>query len=161
VPDRPNVHPRNVVVLGPRGVANSFEEIENARRLGVRVFPMADIASRGLAPVLDEALDSAWDGVETIYVSFDNDAADASVAPGTTAPEPFGFTARELLHIAQAVGSRGVGLLDVVELSPAYDPAGITARLDCCFIVYLLSPTARGFDRGSAQPPPYASWATS
>ena len=156
--DRPNVHPRNVVVLGARGLANSFEEIENARRLGVRVFPMADITSRGLGPVLDEALDSVWDGVDTIYVSFDNDAADASVAPGTTAPEPFGFTARELLQIAQAVGSRGVGLLDVVELSPAYDPAGITARLDCCFIVYLLSAYARAIDRGSAQPPPYASW---
>lgn len=155
--DQPNVHSENVAVLGARGLANSFEEIENARRLGVRVFPMADIASRGLAPVLEEALDAVWDGVETVYVSFDNDGADASVAPGTTAPEPFGLTARELLQIAEAVGSRGVGLLDVVELSPAYDPAGITARLDCCFIVYVLSAYAVALDSGSAKAPPYAS----
>jgi agmatinase len=96
--------------------------------------------------------------VQTVYVSFDNDGADASVAPGTTAPEPFGLTARELLHVAEAVGSRGVGVLDVVELSPAYDPAGITARLDCCFIVYVLSAYALALESGSAQAPPYASW---
>jgi agmatinase len=158
--DQPNVEPQNVVVLGARGLANSFDEIDKARRLGVRVFPMADVLSRGLAPVLDEALDAVWEGVETVYVSFDNDAADASVAPGTTAPEPFGFSSRELLQIAEAVGRRGVGLLDVVELSPSYDPAGITARLDCCFIVYLLAAYAAALDGGSAQPPPYASWTT-
>jgi agmatinase len=158
--EQPNVHPQNVAVLGARGLANSFEEIENARRLGLRVFPMAEILNRGLTPVLDEALDMVWDGVETVYVSFDNDAADASVAPGTTAPEPFGFTSRELLQIADAIGCRGVGLLDVVELSPTYDPAGITARLDCAFIVYLLSAYARALDRGFVAPPPYASWTT-
>jgi arginase family enzyme len=158
--DQPNVHPQNVAVLGARGLANSCEEIENAQRLGVRIFPMVEILNRGLTPVLDEALDAVWDGVETVYVSFDNDAADASVAPGTTAPEPFGFTSRELLQIADTIGCRGVGLLDVVELSPTYDPAGITARLDCCFIVYLLCAYARALDRGSAAPPPYASWTT-
>ncbi len=161
VVDQPNVDPRNVVVFGVRGLANSFEEIENARRLGVRAYSMAEIASRGVIPTLEEALDAVWDGVETLYVSFDNDAADASVTPGTTAPEPFGFSARELLQIAETVGRRGVGLLDVVELSPAYDPAGITARLDCCFIVYLLCAYARALDDGSASPPPYASWSAS
>lgn len=156
--DEPNVDPANVVVFGARGLANSYDEIENARRLGVRVFSMSEIARRGLSPVLDEALGAAWDGVDTVYVSFDNDAADASVAPGTTAPEPFGFSARELLQIAETVGSRGVGMLDVVELSPAYDPAGITARLDCCFIVYLLCAYARALDEGVVPAPPYAYW---
>jgi arginase family enzyme len=156
--DQPNVHPENVAVLGARGLANSFDEIENARRLGVRVFPMADILSRGLTPVLDAAIDVVWNGVETVYLSFDNDAADASAAPGTTAPEPFGLSTRELLQIAESVGRRGVGLLDVVELSPAYDPAGITARLDSCFIVYLLAAYADALERGAAAPPPYAPW---
>jgi agmatinase len=159
--EHPNVDARNVVVFGARGLANSLGEIENARRLGVRAYTMAEIADRGLAVTLDEALDAIWDGVETVYVSFDNDAADASVAPGTTAPEPFGFGARELLQIAERVGARGVGLLDVVELSPPYDPAGVTARLDCCFIVYLLCAYARAVESGTASPPPYASWSFS
>jgi hypothetical protein len=46
----------------------------------------------------------------------------------------------------------------VVELSPAYDPAGITARLDSCFIVYLLAAYADALERGAAAPPPYAPW---
>jgi agmatinase len=156
--EHPNVRPRNVAVLGARGLTNSADEIANARRLGVRVFPMADVLRDGLEPVLQEALDTVWDGVEAVYVSFDNDAADASVAPGTTAPEPFGFTSRELLRVAEAIGARGVGLLDVVELSPPYDPAGITARLDCCFVVYLLCAYARALEAGTATPPPYAAW---
>jgi arginase family enzyme len=156
--DLPNIDPGNVAVLGARGLANSFEEIENARRLGVRVFPMTDIVARGLEAVANDALDAVWDGVETVYVTFDNDAVDASVAPGTTAPEPFGLDSREVYHLAQLIGARGVGMLDVVELSPLFDPAGITARLDCCWIIYLLSAYARAIDSGSAPPPPYASW---
>jgi agmatinase len=159
--DHPNVEAQNVVVFGARGLANSFDEIENARRLGVRYYTMAEITARGLTATLDEALDAVWDGVETVYVSFDNDAADAGVAPGTTAPEPFGFTAREMLQIAERVGGRGVGLLDVVELSPTYDVAGVTARLDCCFIVYLFCAYARALEAGIASPPPYSSWSES
>jgi agmatinase len=154
----PNVAARNVAVVAARGVANSFEEIENARALGIHVFPMLDILDRGAIAVIEDALDAVWDGVDTVYVSFDNDAVDASAAPGTTAPEPFGLDARDVVGMAMRIGRRGVGLLDVVELSPGYDPSGITARLDCYWLIYLLAAYARGTESGSAAPPPYAQW---
>jgi agmatinase len=151
-----SVDPANVAVVGVRGAANSREEIAAADALGIRVFSMDECLARGVDATIADALDAVWDGTRTVYVSFDNDAMDAAHAPGTTAPEPGGFTARELRSIAEAVGRRGVGALDVVELSPPHDPAGITARLDCYWILYLLGTYAHALGDGAAAPPPYA-----
>jgi agmatinase len=144
----PGVSPENVVIFGARGLGNPPELVERARRLGVRVMPMSEIAGRGVAEAIEDALDTIWSGADAVYVSLDNDSVDPSCAPGTTAPEPGGLTARELLMMAVAVGRRGVAMLDIAELSPNFDPSGITARLDCHWVVYLLSAYAEAVQRG-------------
>jgi agmatinase len=156
--DHPNVDPANVVVVGVRGAANSFEEMEAAEALGVGIVPMQQCLEQGVLQAVEDALDRVSGGTEAVYVSFDNDAADTSCAPGTTAPEPGGFTTREVLQIAAAVGRRGVAMLDVVELSPPYDPAGITARLDCYWIINVLAAYAGAIEQGHAEPPVQAGW---
>ncbi|MBA3382991.1 MAG: agmatinase family protein [Actinobacteria bacterium] len=153
-----NVSPANVAIVGVRGAANSFDEIEAADELGVHVFPMSECNERGVAAVIEDALDAVADGTEAVYVSFDNDGLDASCAPGTTSPEPGGFTAREMLTLAAAIGRRGVAMLDVAELSPPFDHGGITARLDCYWILYILASYADALERGEARPPVFAAW---
>jgi agmatinase len=154
--ERPNVSPANVAIVGVRGAANSFEEIRAAEDLGVRVFSMSECIDRGVDAVMADALDVVTDGTDAVYVSFDNDAMHASSAPGTTAPEPGGFTTREMVAMATAVGRRGVAMLDVAELSPPFDPGGITARLDCYWILYVLAAYADALDRGTARAPVFA-----
>jgi agmatinase len=64
-----------------------------------------------------------------VYLSLDIDVVDPAFAPGTGTPEPGGITSAELL---EAMGLlRGLSLvgMDLVEVSPVYDPAGITAIL--------------------------------
>ena len=62
-----------------------------------------------------------------LYVSIDIDVLDPAHAPGTGCPEPGGATFRELAELLYSLdGLRVVGL-DVMEVSPATDPAGITA----------------------------------
>ncbi len=80
-----------------------------------------------MADVVAEAREKV--GTGPVYVSFDTDAIDVSEMPGTTLPEPFGLSgweARELL-----LGLRGVDVVgaDLVELSPTYDPTGMSACL--------------------------------
>ncbi len=61
-----------------------------------------------------------------VYVTIDLDVLDPSVFPGTGTPEPGGVSFQAL---AQAIGSlRGLSLVgaDLVELSPPYDPSGIS-----------------------------------
>jgi len=55
---------------------------------------------------------------------------DPSAAPGTGTPEPGGLLARELLRAVRRIVSRVelVGM-DVVEVSPPYDHAELTAAL--------------------------------
>lgn len=154
--EQANIEAANVAVIGVRGVSNSFEEIEAAEALGVRVFSMHDCIERGVAGTIAAALAAVSEGTDAVYVSFGNDAIDASHAPGTTTPEPGGLTTREMLVLADAVGRAGVAMLDVAGLSPTYDPAGITARLDCYWILYVLASYAEAVERGSAELPVYA-----
>ena len=114
---------------------------------------MSEIAERGVDETIEDALDTIWSNTDIVYVSLDNDALDPSCAPGTTAPEPGGLTARELLRIAVAVGRRGVAMLDIAELSPNFDPGAITARLDCHWVVYVLSAYAAAIDAGKVAAP--------
>jgi agmatinase len=149
----PGVNPENVVIFGARGLGNPPELVERARDLGVRVIPMSEIVERGVDAAIEDALDTIWAGTDAVYVSLDNDAIDPSCAPGTTAPEPGGLTARELLRMAVAVGRRSVAMLDIAELSPNFDPSGITARIDCHWIVYLLSAYAAAVEAGDLSAP--------
>jgi agmatinase len=147
------VSPENVVVYGARGLGNPPALVRRARRLGIRVIPMHEIIDRGVDETITEALDAIWSNTDIVYVSLDNDALDPSCAPGTTAPEPGGLTAREIRRIAIAVGSRGVAMLDIAELSPNFDPSAITARLDCHWVVYVLSAYAAAIKAGEVASP--------
>ena len=66
-------------------------------------------------------------GDSPVYVSVDIDVLDPAQAPGTGTPETGGFTSRELLALLRGLPGEQIIATDVVELSPAYDHAEITA----------------------------------
>jgi agmatinase len=75
-----------------------------------------------------------------LYASIDLDVLDASVAPGHSLPEPGGLDYRQLRTLLAEVARRGrVIAFDVVELNPARDPAGTTARVAAWTAVHFLS----------------------
>jgi len=64
-----------------------------------------------------------------VYVTLDMDVVDPAFAPGVGTPEPAGVPPQELLEAVRFLGGLRVVGWDVVEVNPAYDPAGITALL--------------------------------
>lgn len=154
--ENPNVDAANVAIVGLRGAAEPAEAVRRTKELGVGLFTMEHILLHGIDAVLTAAIDRVWNGVDAVYVSLDNDSLDASVAPGTTVPEPFGLTSRELLQIALTIGKAGIAMLDIAELSPTFDPAGITARIDAAFVLYVLAAYASAIQAGQASEPIYA-----
>ena len=72
------------------------------------------------------------------YVSFDIDSLDPAYAPGTGTPEIGGFTSLEVQLMMRAL--RGLDLVgaDVVEVSPPFDPCGITALTGATMMFELL-----------------------
>ena len=78
-------------------------------------------------------------GDRPAFISFDIDVVDPAFAPGTGTPEPGGLSAHDVLAIVRALtGIEFVGF-DVVEVIPAYDPAGQTAFLAANLAYEMLS----------------------
>ena len=125
----PNLSVENMAVIGVRGSINVRDWWREVDNRGIPVYPMRVIRARGVEATITEALDRVWDGVDGVYVTFDTDSIDSAYAPGTTGPEPGGFTGPEIIRIAELIGERGLTAIDNVELCPIYDPSGITARL--------------------------------
>ncbi len=78
-------------------------------------------------------------GDRPAFISFDIDVVDPAFAPGTGTPEPGDSRQHDALAIVR--GLTGIDFLgfDVVEVIPAYDPAGQTAFLAANLAYEMLS----------------------
>jgi agmatinase len=120
----------NFVQVGLRGYWPERETFEWMQQQGMRWHRMVEIEERGAEAVIDDAIAEALDGPEAIYLSIDIDVVDPSGAPGTGTPEPGGMLQRELLRaVRQIVGQVELVGMDVVEVSPPYDHAEVTATV--------------------------------
>ena len=119
---------RNFVQVGLRGYWPPPNVFAWMREHGLRWHLMTEIEERGAERVVDDAISEALDGADSIYLSIDIDVLDPGMAPGTGTPEPGGLLTRELLRaIRRIVGRVQLAGMDVVEVSPPYDHADITA----------------------------------
>jgi agmatinase len=120
---------KNFVQLGLRGYWPGPETLAWMRDQGMRWHLMDELVDRGTDIVVREALLEAQDGPRWIYLSVDIDVLDPGFAPGTGTPEPGGMNPTNLLRaIRRVVLETNVIALDVVEVSPPYDHAEITAQ---------------------------------
>ncbi len=73
----------------------------------------------------------------------DLDVLDPAYAPAVNDPVPNGLTSRELFSVLPKIGtSNKLKALDVVELIPRCDPAGLTAWTATAFITEILGARA-------------------
>jgi len=119
---------KNFVQVGLRGYWPSQSVWRWMREQGLRTHLMAEIVQDGFEAVLERALAEALEGPSRLYISVDIDVLDPGFAPGTGTPEPGGLNTRELLlAIRRVTQSIDVVAMDVVEVSPPYDWAELTA----------------------------------
>ena len=111
--------------VGLRGPLYSGADLEDDAGMGFAQITTDDVARLGVAAVADQLLVRVGDA--PVYVSVDIDVLDPAHAPGTGTPEAGGLTSRELLGLVRALGDVSIVGADVVEVSPAYDHAEITA----------------------------------
>jgi agmatinase len=118
----------NIVQIGLRGCWPFPEDFDRMRSQGFRWHTMGEIDDRGLRAVLDDAIGHARERAPRTYLTVDVDSMDPAYAPGTGTPEPGGLTSRELLGAVRRISCElDLCGLDLVEVSPPYDVAGITA----------------------------------
>jgi len=122
----PVLDPARTVVIGVR----SYEAAEGERlsALGVRIFGMSEINTRGLAEVFEEA--RALLGNGPWGISLDLDVFDPLVAPGVSTPVPDGLVMADLRQVLRGVlRERNCVGFEIAEYNPLLDPDGRTARL--------------------------------
>lgn len=101
---------------GFRPLVNSLEHLDWFRAHGGRTHP--------------ENAKVALPKAKNLFVSFDLDVLDAAHAPGVSALNPAGWNVREAEAWIRACGADPrVRCFDLMELNPAHDPDGRTARV--------------------------------
>jgi agmatinase len=116
--------------IGLRGYWPGPETLSWMAEQRMRSFEMTEIGERGLDACLDEAFEIALDDCDGVFLSVDVDVCDPGHAPGTGTPEPGGLSARQLLDSVRRICLElPVVGMDIVEVSPPYDHAEITAFL--------------------------------
>lgn len=139
--------------VGLRGYWPEAETLSWMAAQGMRSFEMSEITTKGLANCLDEVIRIATDDCDGVFLSVDVDVVDPGSAPGTGTPEPGGLTSREVLDAVRKItlAAPVIGM-DVVEVSPPYDHADITALLASRVALEALSALAKK-KRGESHDP--------
>jgi len=113
--------------LGIRGVSSTAKSgFDDAKRMGSTILSVRKIRELGVKAVVDMIPHNSY-----LYLSIDIDGLDPSIAGGTGTPSHGGFTYYEVKDLLRGVISRSRKLvgLDLVEVSPPYDPGQVTATL--------------------------------
>jgi agmatinase len=147
------VRPDRFLQIGLRGYWPEPPTLAWMAEQGMRSFEMAEVVAKGLDDVVAEAIELATDGCPAVFLSVDVDVVDPGSAPGTGTPEPGGLTPRQLLdavrRIAMTVPLAG---MDVVEVSPPYDNAEVTAYLANRVVLEALAGVCWRQGEGRVQP---------
>src|SRR3954471_2491931 len=130
--------------VGLRGYWPEPETLTWMADQDMRSYEMTEVVARGLDACLTEAFEIAMDDCEGVFLSVDVDVCDPGHAPGTGTPEPGGLSARQLLDAVRRICLElPIMGVDVVEVSPPYDHAEITAALANRVVLEALSAMAR------------------
>ncbi len=119
-------HVSGFTQLGIRNVSSTAKEgYADARSQGSTILSVRQVRRLGASSVLASIPDGA-----RCYVTIDIDGFDPSIAPGTGTPSHGGFLYYDVMEILQGlVKKHEVVGIDLVEVAPAYDPAGVTSFL--------------------------------
>lgn len=132
------LRPGAVMQIGIRGPFSTRDDLAFARAAGFDVVS-AEAVHRDLDGVIARiaALPPG-----PYYVSFDVDAVDPSMAPGTGTPVPGGFFSWQALAMARATSALRVVGCDVMEVSPDLDTHQMTSLLAANLLAEMLAAIA-------------------
>jgi agmatinase len=121
------------IQAGLRGSLSSAEEAGYPADFGIDALTYEELAALGPGGFSDRARNRVGSG--PCFLSFDIDFVDPAFAPGTGTPEVGGPSSRDALTYVRSLAGLDFRGFDCVEVSPPFDPAGVTAFVaaNACF----------------------------
>jgi len=121
---------RRFVEFGIQEHCNGPDLWKYVRDHRVQVVPFDELRDGRAAARFKKTLKALAAKCDAVVVSLDLDAAAAAFAPGVSAPQAEGFTAGEIVEMAEFAGAeRKVVSFGIFELNPEHDEDDRTARL--------------------------------
>ncbi len=133
--DGQKVKPENVYILGARDLDPG--EIDLAEELKLNLYTMETVRNIGLEVLLNEIiLKVKSSNVDGVHLSFDIDALDRELVPGTGTRVSEGFSMEEgKLILKDFLSSDTVTSMDFVELNPALDDENESTAKICLELI--------------------------
>ncbi|MEO1284339.1 MAG: arginase family protein, partial [Pseudomonadota bacterium] len=138
--DQGDVDPTRSMQIGLRGHPRSLDWLQPSYDYGYNIVTMAEFRARGLADVMAQTREVLGD--RPVYITFDLDCLDPTVAPAVSNLEPGekGFDIDEAVGLIRA--ARGLNVIggDVVCMMPTKDaPNNITALTAAAVMFEMIS----------------------
>jgi agmatinase len=121
------------IQAGLRGSLSSAAEAAYPADFGIDALTYEELAALGPGGFSNRARGRVGGG--PCFLSFDIDFVDPAFAPGTGTPEVGGPSSRDALTYVRSLAGLDFRGFDCVEVSPPFDPAGVTAFVaaNACF----------------------------
>ena len=113
--------------VGIRGFTSRQGVLAHAARLGFTVLTTDELLRRGLTQAMAEFADVA--AGRPVYLCWDMDVFDPSVAPGVCTPAWGGLSAREGIALMRSLSGLNIVAMDFNTVSPPQDVQGMAALL--------------------------------
>ena len=140
LPDQGMVDPKHSMQIGLRGHPRTLDWLQPSYDYGYNIVTMKEYRQRGAAEIVEQIKTVL--GSRPVYITFDLDCLDPSVAPAVSNLEPGvnGFSMDEAVELMHAV--RGMNIIggDVVCLMPTKDsPNQITSMVATAVMFEMIS----------------------
>lgn len=114
------IKPEHIVMIGIRSADPG--ETKLIQSLGVRVYTMDEVKSRGIDHVMNEVNSLILSQTDGFGMSIDVDGFDPQYAPGTGTPEPNGLEPDLIIpHLMKMAQHPSFCALEIVEFNPTLD----------------------------------------
>lgn len=125
--------PARSIQAGLRGSLNAAEDAGLPAQFGLDALTYEELVALGPGGFSQRVRNRV--GSSPCFLSFDVDFVDPAFAPGTGTPEVGGPSSREALTYVRSLAGLDFRGFDCVEVSPPFDPAGVTALVaaNACF----------------------------
>ncbi len=127
------IDPERSIQAGLRGSLNDAGDVGMPASFGIDALAYEELAALGPGGFSERVRNRV--GSSACFLSFDIDFVDPAFAPGTGTPEVGGPSSREALTYIRSLAGLDFRGFDCVEVSPPFDPAGVTALVaaNACF----------------------------
>jgi len=131
---------QNFVEVGAHDNLNSKIYYDYLKTKKASIFTLSEVEAKGTSVMMEKALKTACSNTDCVFVSIDVDSVAQCFAPGVSAPDARGFSAKQIREFAFLAGSsKAVKLLDIVEINPQFDVDNRTSRLGASIIISFLN----------------------